>query len=177
VTRPEPSTLVAVGEILRPVGLRGELRVRPLTDRPAERFPGLGECFLWEPTLDRREPCRVLASRLEGTMVLVRLAGIEGPEAAAALSGWLLAVDREDALPPGDGCFYPWELAGARVLTTEGRDVGGFLRVEASPAQDLWVIGDGSREWLLPAVPDIVVEVSVAARRIVIDPPDGLLDL
>ena len=54
--------------------------------------------------------------------------------------------------------------------------MGRFVRVE-SGAQDLWVVEDGQRQWLIPAVPSIVVDVSVADRRIVIDPPEGLLDL
>ena len=55
--------------------------------------------------------------------------------------------------------------------------VGQFAGIESGAAQDLWVIRDGDREWLIPAVPEIVVDVSVAERRIVIDPPEGLLEL
>lgn len=176
MTESQSAPLVAVAEILRPHGVRGELRARPLTDRPAERFQQLEECFLWDGG-NRRQRCRIAACRIDGATVLLRLDGVDSPEAGARLQGWLLAVRREHALPVPEGHFYPWEMAGARVLTTDGRDVGGFLRVESSSAQPLWVIGNGDREWLLPAVPEIVVEVSVAAQRIVIDPPEGLLDL
>jgi 16S rRNA processing protein RimM len=63
------------------------------------------------------------------------------------------------------------------VLTEDGGEVGRVLRVETGPAQDLWVVGDGGREHLVPAVPEIVRDVDLAARRVVIRPPDGLLDL
>jgi 16S rRNA processing protein RimM len=80
-------------------------------------------------------------------------------------------------LPLLDGQFYPWQLEGAHVETTDGRSVGRFVRVE-SGAQDLWVVEDEAhRQRLIPAVPSIVVEVSVADRRVVIDPPEGLLEL
>jgi 16S rRNA processing protein RimM len=169
--------LVAVGEILRPHGVRGEVKVRPLTDRPRERFARLRDCYVWEPEGDRREGCRIASRRFEGEGVVVRLDGVESPEQAARLTGRLLAVARADALPPGAGRFYPWELEGAVVQTREGRRLGSFVRAEGSPAQPLWVVADGDREWLLPAVPEIVLEVSVKTGRIVVDPPEGLAEL
>ncbi len=61
--------------------------------------------------------------------------------------------------------------------TRSGELVGVFAGVQGGGPQDLWVIADGERRHLVPAVPEIVVEVSVAERRIVIDPPEGLLEL
>jgi|SRR5439155_8318022 len=169
--------LVAVGEVLRPHGLGGVVRVRVLTDRPEERFGDLRECVLWEPDIDRREPCRIASCRLEGETAFVKMEGVDSPERARELAGRLLAVDRARALPAREGHFYPWQMEGARVETREGRPVGTFVRVEGGTAQDLWVIADGGRERLIPAVAEIVVEVNVAERRIVIDPPEGLLEL
>jgi len=169
--------LVAVGQVLRPYGLRGEVKVRPMTDRPRERFKDLRECFLWEPDSDRREPCRIASCRFEGETVLVTVDGIASPEAARTLQGRLLAVDRAEVLPTPAGQFYPWQMEGALVLTRDGRTVGRFAGVQDGGAQELWRVSDGEREHLIPAVPEIVVEVSVAERRIVIDPPEGLLEL
>lgn len=174
---PAATSLMAVGLVLRPHGLGGEVKVRSLSDRTEERFRRLRECFLWEPETDRREPCRVASCRFEGEAVLIRLAGIDAPEAARALSGRLLAVERERALPAPDGSFYPWQMEGARVEMPDGQVIGSFVGVEPGGAQDLWVISRDGRERLIPAVPEIVREVSVAERRIVIDPPEGLLDL
>ena len=169
--------LVAVGEVLKPHGLRGEVWVRALTDRPAERFGTLHECVLWEPDIDRREPCRITVCRVDGETVLAKMDGIDSPEDARQLAGKLLAVDRILALPPPEGHFYPWQMEGARVETLDGRVAGVFVGIEGGVGQDLWVIADGERQRLIPAVPAIVVEVNVAERRIVIDPPEGLLDL
>ena len=69
--------LVAVGEVLRPHGLGGVVRVRVLTDRPEERFGDLRECVLWEPDIDRREPCRIASCRLEGETAFVKMEGEE----------------------------------------------------------------------------------------------------
>jgi 16S rRNA processing protein RimM len=168
--------LVAIGEIGRPHGVRGEVRVTPLTDRP-ERFKALRECVLWDEPRDRREPCRLKGFRVHGGALLVAVAGYDSPEAAAALTGRLLAVPESEALPAPEGHFYPWQLVGCRVVTEDGRDVGTVLRIEGSPAQRLWVVGDGTREHLVPAVAEIVSEVDLAGRRVVIRPPEGLLEL
>jgi len=168
--------LVAVGEVLRPYGLCGEVKVRPLTDRPHERFARLERCVLWEPERDWREDCHIASCRFDGTTAFVRMHGVDSPEAAQRFQGRLLAVSRAEALPLEEGQFYPWQLEGAAVETRDGRWVGRFVRVE-SGAQDLWVVEDGERQRLIPAVASIVVEVSVADRRIVIDPPEGLLEL
>jgi 16S rRNA processing protein RimM len=167
---------VTIGEVLRPYGLRGEVKVRPLTDRPRERFKALTSCTLWEPQVDRREPCHIASCRFDGDTVYLRMDGVDSPEEARRFCGRLLAVAREEALPPVDGSFYPWQLEGAVVETRDGRKVGRFVGVE-SGAQELWLVDDGTRRRLIPAVPQIVVEVSVADHRIVIDPPEGLLDL
>ena len=90
----EAAPLVAVGEVLKPHGLTGEVKVRSLSDRTEDRFRRLRECILWEPRTDRREACRIASCRLEGETVLVRIEGIDSPEAARRLSGRLLAIDR-----------------------------------------------------------------------------------
>ena len=170
-------SLVAVGELLRPHGLRGELKVRALTDRPRDRFAALSECFLVDPVTSRRERRRIASHRFEGDGLLVHLEGVDSPEEARRIQGFFLSVAPDEVLPPPEGHFYPWQLEGARVETTDGRIVGRFARVEGTPEQAIWVVLDGARERLIPAVPEIVLEVSVADRRVVIDPPEGLLDL
>jgi len=168
--------LVAIGEIARVHGLRGEVRVTPLTDHP-ERFERVTECVLWDATRDERETRRITTARRHGDTVLVTFAGCASPEDARALVGRLIAVPRAEALPPPDGSFYPWQLEGARVTTEDGRLVGRVTGIERGGAQDLWVVAGDGREHLIPAVPDIVLDVDVAAGRVVIRPPDGLLDL
>jgi 16S rRNA processing protein RimM len=168
--------LVVIGEIARPHGLRGEMRVTPLTDHP-ERFEQVTDCVLWDQARDTRQPCRVTAARRQGAAVLLSLAGCETVEAATALVGRLVALPEDEALPLPPGHFYPWQLEGCRVLTDDGREVGRVLRIEQSAAQDLWVVSDGTRERLIPAVAEIVLEVDLTAGRVVIRPPEGLLEL
>ena len=168
--------LVVIGEIARPHGLHGEMRVTPLTDHP-ERFAEVTDCVLWDRARDAREPGRITGARRQGNAVLLSLAGCSTVEAATALVGRLVALPEAEALPLRPGQFYPWQIEGCRVLTDDGREVGRVARIEQSGAQDLWVVSDGAREHLIPAVAEIVLEVDIAAGRVVIRPPDGLLEL
>jgi 16S rRNA processing protein RimM len=167
---------VAIGEITRAHGLRGEVRVTPLTDDP-ERFAGLEACVLWDAARDERETRRIATARRHGDAVVLRLHGCATADDAARLAGRFLAVRREEVRTPPEGRFYPWQLTGCVVMTEDGRKVGEVAGIEHTPAQDLWVVADGGAERLIPAVPEIVREVDLAARRVVIRPPEGLLEL
>jgi len=169
--------LVVIGEVTRPHGVHGAVRVTLQTDRP-DRFDGLRECLLWDPVSDARTPVRIRSAQRQGEAgVLLSLAGYDSPEAARTLVGRLVALPRTQAVPAPPGHAYPWQLAGCRVELPDGRVVGELQGVEASPAQDLWVVRGPEREHLIPAVPEIVIEVDLEARRVVIRPPEGLLEI
>jgi 16S rRNA processing protein RimM len=168
--------LVVIGEIARPHGLRGEVRVMPLTDDPG-RFERLQACVLWDPARDQRQSRAITAARRQAGAVVLSLAGCSTVEAARSLTGRLVAVPESQALPLGPGRFYPWQLEGCRVVTEAGQTVGRVTGIQASPAHDLWIVQDGAREHLIPAVPAIVADVDLAAGRVVIRPPEGLLEL
>jgi 16S rRNA processing protein RimM len=175
--KPAPSNdLVTIGEITRPYGVRGEVRVTPLTDDP-ERFHRLAECVVWEASRNERETRRITSARRHGEAVVLGFDGCATADAAAALTGRFVALPREEALPPPDGRFYPWQLEGCVVVTDDGREIGRVAGIDHAPAQDLWIVVDGGHERLIPAVPEIVVEVDLAGRRVVIRPPEGLLEL
>jgi 16S rRNA processing protein RimM len=169
--------LVVIGEVVRPHGVRGAVRVTLQTDRP-ERFDGLHECVLWDPASDTRRRASIREVHRQGDdAVLLSLGGYDSPEAARALVGQLIALPRSEALPPPPGHAYPWQLAGCRVELEDGSLVGELSSVEPSPAHDLWVVRGPEREHLIPAVPEIVLEVDLEAKRVVIRPPEGLLEI
>jgi 16S rRNA processing protein RimM len=168
--------LVVIGAVTRPHGLHGEVRVAPHTDRP-ERFEGLAECVLWDEASDTRTVRRIRRARVQGEAVLLALADCDSVEAAAALVGRLVALPRAQALPLPPGHVYPWQLVGCHVVTEDGRAIGEVSGIEPAPAHDLWVVRGAGREHLIPAVADIVIDVDVDARRVVIRPPEGLLEL
>jgi 16S rRNA processing protein RimM len=179
-----PDDLVLVGTIERPHGLRGEVVVNPLTDFGAERFVA-GATLTTAPggqTPDGSASLRIQDVRWHKGRPLVRFDGIETVEAADALRGrglWIAASAR----PPLDrGLFYETDLVGCRVDTVGGPDapgatVGTVQRVDGAPGASVLVIETPEGEVLVPLADEICRVIDPDARRIVIDPPAGLLEL
>ena len=168
---------VAIGRVVKTQGLAGEVKVEPLTG-DAGRFRSLEGCYVLSDDLGTAaELRRVEAVRFQQGAPIIKLAGADGIDAASALVGRLLAVREEAVRPLGPGVFYHWQLVGCRVTTEDGREVGLFSHVEEGQAQDLWVVRQGEREHLIPAVAEIIIKVDADAKAIVIRPPEGLLEL
>ncbi len=168
---------LVVGRVGRPHGLRGEVTVEVRTDDPDQRFMA-GSSLATVPAA--RGPLTVAGSRWHSGRLLVRFAGYEDRDAAEELRDTILAIDSDELEPledPDD--FYDHDLIGLQVVTAVGDPVGAVSDV-LHYGQDMLVIeGTGTRsgaEILVPFVAAIVPEVDVAAGRLVIDPPPGLLD-
>ena len=178
--REDPRFLV-VGHINKSHGTKGELFVWPLTDHPEGVYaPGvvlrLGDADADEPDPDL-PPLRIEAVRAHRQGYLVVFGGIEDRNQSDLLRGRYLFRERKALEPLAEGEVFYHQLLGMSVETTDGAHVGEVTEVyELSPAHMLDVRGP-DREVLVPFLKDIVVEVDTEARRIVIDPPDGLLDL
>jgi 16S rRNA processing protein RimM len=168
---------LVVGRVGRPHGLRGEVTVEVRTDDPAQRF-ATGSVLATDPA--ERGPVVVSSSRWHSGRLLVRFADCEDREAAEELRGLVLVVDSGDLPPLADPReFHDHQLVGLRVLTVSGEPVGSVTDVLHHGQVLLVVAGAGPRsgtEILIPFVLPIVPEVDVAAGRLVIDPPAGLLD-
>jgi len=168
---------LVVGRVGRPHGLGGEVTVEVRTDDPDQRFVA-GSSLATVPAA--RGPLTVAGSRWHSGRLLVRFAGYEDRDAAEELRDTILAIDSDELEPledPDD--FYDHDLIGLQVVTAVGDPVGAVSDV-LHYGQDMLVIeGTGTRsgaEILVPFVSAIVPEVDVAAGRLVIDPPPGLLD-
>jgi 16S rRNA processing protein RimM len=168
---------LVVGRIGRPHGLHGEVTIEVRTDSPAERF-AVGSVLATEPA--ERGPLTVSAAHWHSGRLLVAFEGCGDRDAAEALRDTLLEIDSADLEPLADpGEFYDHDLIGLEVVTVDDEPVGTVADV-LHHGQDLLVVeGSGGRtgaEILIPFVTAIVPEVDLAAGRLVIDPPPGLLD-
>jgi 16S rRNA processing protein RimM len=168
---------LVVGRVGRPHGLRGEVTVEVRTDDPDDRFAA-GSVLRTEPA--DRGPLAVSSSRWHSGRLLVRFGDCQDRESAELLRGIVLVVDSVELAPLSDPeQFHDHELIGLQVVTVSGEIVGSVADV-LHHGQDLLVIhGAGPRsgtEILIPFVAPIVPEVDVAAGRLAIDPPPGLLD-
>ena len=161
---------IAVGAIVRAHALRGEVRVKLFSEDSRLLRRG-ARVFL-----DGRPYVIDAASDQQATW-LVKLRGVDDRNAAEALQGRELSVLRAELPAAGDSEVYLADLVGCAVHDAAGALVGTVDAVENYGAQDLMVVRSAAGEVLIPFVEPIVVSVDLAARRITVDPPEGLLDL
>jgi 16S rRNA processing protein RimM len=172
-----PTSEVVVGRVAKAHGITGELSVDIRTDEPEQRFAA-GAVLRARLRDGTQRPLTVGSARRHGERLLVRFAEVLTRDVAEALRGAVLLVAVADLPPsPDPDEFYDHELAGLGVELPDGTAVGTVLDVVHGPGSDLLVVvlPDG-REVLVPFVQTIVPEVDLAGKRVVIDPPEGLLD-
>jgi 16S rRNA processing protein RimM len=167
---------LVVGRIGRPHGIRGEVSVELRTDSPDERFAE-GSVLATDPA--ERGPLTVSRLHWHSGRLLLTFNGVVDREGAEALRGTLLVVDSGDLPELGDPDeFYDHQLVGLRAELPDGAELGTVQDVLHAPAEDLLAItaADGA-ELLVPFVSAIVPTVDLRGGRVVVDPPEGLLDL
>jgi 16S rRNA processing protein RimM len=187
--------LLVVGQIGRPHGIRGEVSVAVRTDEPEERFVA-GSVFTTEVPRDRRvstgpaisaapaeykvpAELRLESLRWHQGRVIAQFDGVHDRNVAEALRGVLLQVDSETVGATGDPDeFHDHELVGLSVVSVGGEVLGEVDRIDHAPASDLIVLKKaGGGTALIPFVSQMVPTVDLAGGRVVVDLPEGLLDL
>ena len=172
----EDESLIVVARAVRTRGLKGEIVADLLTDFP-DRFDRISRLFAVSPEEERR------VVQLEGHWfqkgrIILKLIGYDSIESASSLVGFEFAVPEAERVKLAEDEFYDWELEGCSVETVAGQRVGAVKSVVRTGGVDLLVVEDDKqRESLVPIVGSILVEVDPKKKTIVIDPPQGLLEL
>jgi 16S rRNA processing protein RimM len=164
--------VVLVGRIARPHGIRGHVIVNPETDFPDERFR-VGQALLVGAP-DRQTEREILDVRFHQGRPILALSGVQSIEDAEALAGLELWIPQATLDPLPQGTYYRHDLVGCEVRDSAGALVGRVTGVEGTLERSYLVV-DG--DVMLPLVDGICLGVDMAARRIVVDPPDGLIEL
>lgn len=167
---------VTVAVIVAAHGVRGEVRVKPLTDFP-DRLCSTKILYAERPDVGSVSTYSVESARSHGKgMYVLKLSGVDDRDAAEALRSTELKVSRADVVPLPEGSYYVFELIGFRVETSAGEWVGELVDVLTTGANDVYQVrGDGGKEVLVPAIRDVVKQIDTKGKVIVIDPPAGLL--
>ena len=171
--------LLVVGRVGRAHGIRGEVLVALRTDDPDARFAP-GTVLVTDPA--ERGPLTVVSARRHSGRYVVAFDGVADRAAAEALTGTALVVESADLASTVDPDeFHDAQLLGLRVQSADGADIGELTDVVHGPGGDLLVVrlqaAGEDREVLVPFVREMVPTVDVPAGLVVIDPPEGLLQL
>jgi 16S rRNA processing protein RimM len=164
-----------IGRVARAHGNKGQVIVNPETDFPGERFAE-GNVVVVEQA-GRQEERRIASVRFHQGRPIVALDGIETMNDAEALAGAELKVPAS-ALPPlPEQTYYRHDLVGCEVRTKDGQTIGKVTDVEGPLERSRLVIARKGGEVMVPMVEAICISVDPVAKLIVVDPPEGLLEL
>lgn len=153
---------LVIGEIVRPQGLRGELKVKPYTDNP-DRFFDLKRIRVGG------EMRSLHCLRTHEGHVYIRLEGIYSREAADGMRGALLEVHRDEAVPLPEDTDFICDLIGCAAVDTDGVEHGVLKEVLQPGGVDVYVFAGPKGELMVPALKKVVLSVDVRAKRILLD--------
>lgn len=165
---------VTVGLIERPFGVKGEVKVRSLTDVPGRMETLTHVCVVGKD--GRTMETEVTHVRRTGAGFIVGLAGLTNPEDAALWRGGLMQVARGSVPALPDGQYYECDLVGLAVQTEQGKPIGVLEQIWELPGNHVFVVRQGTRETLIPAAKDLVAGVDLERRLMTVRLIEGLGD-
>jgi len=166
--------MIAVGRITRSVGLKGELSVALLTES-AERFGKLKTIWVGADEAGSRKHS-VTGMRPSGRAVVLKLKDVVSRTDADALRGQTVFASERDAVKPKQGSYFIHDIIGMNVESEAGELIGTVRDVMELPANDVWVVQQGKKEYLIPAIKDVIRSVDLQRRIVTIRPLEGLLE-
>jgi 16S rRNA processing protein RimM len=166
--------MIAIGQIARSNGLRGEVRVNLLTESP-DRLRQLTSVWIGQDDATA-QPYRIERVRLHRSQAVVKFGTVDSREAAEGLKHQFIFIEEQNAAVLPKGSYFIHDIVGMEVSTEEGVRVGCVEEVWQLPANDVWVVRENGKEILLPAIRDVIRSVDVRRKHIVIHPMDGLLE-
>lgn len=168
----DENQLIAVGIIVAPHGIKGEVRIDPLTVHK-QRF-AKGSRFIAMPENQTRELVIEQSRRHKG-QVIAKFAGIDDRNAAEALRHLKLFIPEEEVLPLPEGQYYHFQIVGLSVYTSNGEYKGRVSEVLTYAANDVYVVkSPNGQEYFIPALKELITEINLADKKMVVVPREGL---
>lgn len=166
--------LITIGKVRKPHGLKGEIKIEPLTDVPGP-YHSLRRLYLVSPNGETRE-CIVQSARAAQDAVFLLLEGYDAPELVRRFNGWLVQIPEEEATPLPEGRYYWFELIGMDVESETGEQLGRIVDIFETGSNDVYVMKRGHGEVYIPATKEIIKHVDRTSKRMVIHVREGLLE-
>jgi 16S rRNA processing protein RimM len=165
-----------VGKIVNTHGIKGEVRVISKTDFPETRYKKGNSLFFFKDGLDNPIELKVKTHRQHKNFDLLSFEGYENINNVEAFRDGLLKVPENQLKGLEKDEYYFHEIIGCTVYTEDGLEVGKVKEILTPGANDVWVVkGNGGKEQLIPYIEDVVKEIKISEKKIIIHPLEGLL--
>ena len=170
---PSPD-LVAIARVVKPRGLKGEVTCDLLTDFP-ERFDGLEHVTAVMPAKGGTRQLIIEEHWFQQDRLVLKFAGVHSMDDAEQLRDAEICVGEDEAVELEEGEFFDWQLEGCEAVTADGVSIGRVAELMRTGGTEILVV-KGDKEYLIPFAESICTQVDVEGKKIVVDPPEGLLE-
>ncbi|RKD34411.1 ribosome maturation factor RimM [Thermohalobacter berrensis] len=162
---------IQIGKIVNTHGIKGELKVIPLTD-DIERFEKLDTIFI-EKEEDEFQVKKVWYKK---NFVILKLKGYNNINDVLKFKNRFILIHKDDAIELPEDSYFIFEIKGLDVYHINGEKIGKVVDVLQPGANDVYVVKNGNKEYLIPAVKEFIKEINLEEGKIVIDPIEGMIE-
>jgi 16S rRNA processing protein RimM len=166
--------LITIGKIVKVWGFKGEVKVLPITNN-LKRFGRLLSVYIVSPE-GKELKKRIRGVKYGKDAIILSLEGFRNVEEASGLLNHFIKIPAGDLYPLPEGEYYIFQLLGLKVYTDEGREIGILSDIFSTGSNDVYVVRKDKKEYLIPAIREVIKEIDIKKKRMVIHPMDGLLD-
>ncbi|AQQ53747.1 ribosome maturation factor RimM [Planococcus lenghuensis] len=165
-----------VGKIVNTHGIRGEVRVLARTDFPEERFAEGAKLGVFKPDAKKPVTVKVASHRRHKNFDLLTFEGYSNINDVLEFKNAELRVAEHELVELEENEYYYHEIIGCTVVTDEGREIGVITEILETGANDVWAVKPQTgKEQYIPYIEDVVKEIDVDEKRVVIELMEGLL--
>lgn len=165
--------MYVVGQVLKPQGIKGEIKVKSISSTP-ERFKKLKKIYIQKENL---LTYLIESARISNKFVFLKLLGINNREDSELLRGCDILIDKSDLINLFPDEYFVHDLIGCQVITEDGLKLGELIDVSQYSSNDVYVVkNEAGEEILLPATKEVIKQVNTDQKEIIVYLLEGLLD-
>ncbi|MTI47685.1 ribosome maturation factor RimM [Sporosalibacterium faouarense] len=165
------SEYLQIGKIVNTHGIRGDLKVIPLTD-DTKRFEDLDTIYIE----NEKEVFNIEKVWYKKNLVMIKFKGYDNVNDVLKFKNRFLLIDKKDAVELPENTFFIHDIIGLKVFTVDGEEIGLVKDVLQPGSNDVYVVKTKGKDALIPAIKDVVKEVNIQEKKIVIDPIEGMIE-
>ena len=163
-----------IGYITKPQGVRGEVKVEPVTPDP-KRFHRLKQVSL--QLRNKTQTYSIEKIRVSDRFVYIKFSGIDSRDDAELLRNAEVLIKEKDLMQPAENEYFIHDLIGCKVVSDQNDEIGVLFDVVQMTSNDIYMVkGENGIEYLIPAIKEVIEEVDISQRKIIIHILEGLLD-
>ena len=171
----DPKDLILIGHVIRPHGITGLLRIVSYA-QSKETFFQAG-CVFMDRGHNEVEERKVIDIKPHGSSYLLRVSDVNSIDQAEIFKAAKIYIRKDSLIKNDEDEFFYYELLGLNVYLTTGQCLGVVKNIFPTGSNDVYVVGGQGKEFLIPAIHEVIKEINIAEKRMVISPLKGLLDL